>query len=96
MRPMFCSSFLSLLLPTLTLAQPGVECLSQRFHPDFQDKRLEFGVDVAINEEHLLVADRARGAKINTYPQDPAPGAWVFNNAVPRGGRGNRARHEDR
>ncbi len=71
-------------------------CLSQRFFPDFQDQRLEFGVDVAISDEHLLVADRAGGAKIYTYRKDPATGEWVFNHAVPGAGRGNVALHEDR
>ncbi|MFI4916279.1 MAG: GC-type dockerin domain-anchored protein [Phycisphaerales bacterium JB060] len=78
------------------LAQSPDPCLSQRFHPDFQDQRLEFGVDVAISDEHLLVADRAGGAKIYTYRKDPATGDWVFNHAVPGGGRGNVALHEDR
>ena len=84
------------LATTLGVAQPVDPCLSQRFFPDFQDQRLEFGVDVAISEEHLLVADRAGGAKIYAYRKDPATGRWVFSHAVPGGGRGNVALHEDR
>lgn len=61
------------------------QCLEQRFFPDFQARSLEFGVDVKINDDHLIIADRFGGASIYTYRKDPGTGAWVFNHTVPYG-----------
>ncbi len=91
MRTTFCSVFPALLLlqPALTLAQPSVDCLSQRFWPDFEPRSLEFGVDVAISGEHLIVVDRFSEALVYTYRKDPSTGQWVFNHTVPGGSGGD-------
>ncbi|MEQ8844031.1 MAG: GC-type dockerin domain-anchored protein [Phycisphaerales bacterium] len=70
------------------LSQPGLDCLDQRFRPAFEPRDLEFGSDVAINDEHLLVVDRFSQALIYTYRRD-ASGAWVLSQTVPGGGGGD-------
>jgi hypothetical protein len=77
-----------MLVNTAALAQPGLDCLDQRFRPSFEPRSLEFGVDVAISDEHLLVVDRFSQALIYTYRRD-ASGAWVLSQTVPGGGGGD-------
>jgi len=90
-------AFVSLVtLSSLARAQLGGDCLSQRFHPDFQPRSLEFGVDVEINGEHLIVVDRFGGADIYTYRRDAATGAWVLNQKVPGGSGGDAVLDGDR
>ncbi|UYV14054.1 MAG: FG-GAP repeat protein [Phycisphaera sp.] len=71
------------------LAQPGGDCLAQRFRPDFQPRDLEFGVDVAISDEHLLIVDRFGGSLIYTFRRDPDTGDWALNHTVPGGSGGD-------
>jgi hypothetical protein len=65
----------------------SADCEPQRFFPDFQARDLEFGMGVAINDEHLLVADRFGGAKIYCYSKD-GQGHWALRQTVPGGGVG--------
>ncbi|MEQ9096171.1 MAG: GC-type dockerin domain-anchored protein [Phycisphaerales bacterium] len=57
------------------------QCEPQRFWPDFEPRPLEFGVAVAINDEHLLVVDRFAD-KVYTYRKG-GDGDWTFNHTVP-------------
>ncbi|MEQ9097276.1 MAG: GC-type dockerin domain-anchored protein [Phycisphaerales bacterium] len=65
-------------------AQPGASCLDQRFRPDFEPRDLEFGSDVAISDEHLLIVDRFSEALIYTYRRDGS-GEWVLRHTVSGG-----------
>jgi hypothetical protein len=56
------------------------QCEPQRFWPDFEPRSLEFGVDVAISDEHLIVVDRY--GWVYTYRRGNG-GVWVFNHTVP-------------
>jgi len=67
------------LLATVTHADDG--CRDQRLLPDFEARDLEFGVDVAINDRHLIVVDRY--AKTYAYRRDDASGEWAFLQSLP-------------
>ena len=56
------------------------QCEPQRFGPDFEPRSLEFGVDVAISDEHLIVVDRF--GWLYTYRRGTS-GVWVFNQTLP-------------
>ena len=62
-------------------AEPIAQCEPQRFFPDFQATPLEFGVDVRINDEHLIVVDRF--GWVYTYRKDASTGDWTLNQRVP-------------
>ncbi len=82
---------------TLALAvasQALAQCDPQRFWPDFEPRPLEYGVDVAMNEDHLIVVDRAGGTY--TYLRDPDSGQWAFNHTVPAASGGAVALDGDR
>ena len=66
----------------LAAAPPALaQCEPLRFWPEFEPKSLEFGVSVAISDEHLLVVDRFAD-KVYTYRRGDG-GDWTFNHTVP-------------
>ncbi|UYV13537.1 MAG: FG-GAP repeat protein [Phycisphaera sp.] len=68
-------------LATVQTPTTHAQCEPQRFFPDFEPRLLEFGQDVAISDEHLLVNDRFAD-KIYAYERDGG-GNWVFTHTVP-------------
>ena len=71
----------STVLATLACVAPAVaQCEPQRFFPDFQPSPLEFGNDVRVSQDHLIIVDRF--GLVYTYRKNPATGDWAFNHTV--------------